>query len=99
MCQMSSTNITTAVLLGFVVEAFPVMVFKRQFPDGIRRVMEIVEATGIQNGEVQANTLYRFEAETGEYVREHGVSDDLAEILRSNGAGKAAIARFKEVQT
>jgi len=97
MCQMSNTNISTAVLMGFVVEAFPVMVFKRQFPDGTRRVMEIVEATGIQNGVVQANTLYRFEAETGEYVREHGVSNELAEILRSNDADKAAIDRFREV--
>jgi pilus assembly protein CpaF len=99
MCQMSNTSISTAVLMGFVVEAFPVMVFKRQFPDGTRRVMEIVEATGIQNGAVQANTLYRFEAETCEYVWEYGVSDELAEILRSNGADKAAIARFREVQT
>ncbi|MGI5849916.1 MAG: CpaF family protein [Christensenellales bacterium] len=99
MCQMSNTNISTAVLLSFVVEAFPVMVFKRQFPNGTRRVMEIVEATGIQSGVVQANTLYRFDAETDEYVREHGVSDELAEILRSNGADKAAIDRFREVKT
>ena len=97
MCQMSGTNINTNILLGFVVEAFPVMVFKRQFPDGTRRVMEIVEATGIENGVVQANTLFRFEAETGEYIREHGVSDELAETLRGNGADKAAIGRFREV--
>jgi hypothetical protein len=32
-------------------------------------------------------------------VREHGVSDELAEILRSNGADKAAIDRFREVKT
>jgi pilus assembly protein CpaF len=97
MCQMSGTNINTNILLGFVVEAFPLMVFKRQFPDGTRRVMEIVEATGIDNGVVQANTLYRFEAETGEYIREHGVSDELAETLRGNGADKTAISRFREV--
>jgi pilus assembly protein CpaF len=99
MCQMSGTNINTNILLGFVVEAIPVMVFKRQFPDGTRRVMEIVEATGIENGVVQANTLYRFEAETGEYIREHGVSDELAETLRGNGADKAAISRFREEKT
>jgi pilus assembly protein CpaF len=97
MCQMSSTNISTAVLLGFLVEAFPVMVFKRQFPDGTRRIMEIVEATGIQNGVVQANTLYRFEGETGKYVRKHGVSDELAEILHGNGANKATVDRFWKV--
>lgn len=98
MCQMSNTSISTGILLNFVVEAFPVMVFKRQFPDGTRRIMEIVEATGIQNDAVQANTLYRFDAETGEYVREHGVSDGLAEILRSNGADRTAVERFREVR-
>lgn len=98
MCQMSSTNISTHILMGFVVEAFPIMVFKKQLPDGTRRIMEIVEATGVQNGVVQANTLYRFEPDTGKYVREHGVSDDLAESLRGNGAEKAVIDRFREVR-
>jgi len=99
MCQMSRTAISTEVLLGFVVEAFPVMVFKRQFPDGTRRIMEIVEATGIRDGSVQANTLFRFETETGEYVREHGISDTLAEMLRGNGADRIAIDRHMEVRT
>lgn len=98
MCQMSGTNISTHILMGFVVEAFPVMVFKKQMPDGTRRIMEIVEAMDVQNGVVQANTLFRFEADTGEYVRENGVSADLAESMRSNGADKTAIDRFREVQ-
>jgi pilus assembly protein CpaF len=54
MCQMSGTNISTHILMGFVAEAFPIMVFKKQMPDGTRRIMEIVEATGVQNGAVQA---------------------------------------------
>jgi pilus assembly protein CpaF len=97
MCQMSGTNISTAILLGFVVEAFPVMVFKRQFPDGIRRMMEIVEATGVTDGVVHANTLYRYEMGTGEYVRVSGISDNLVETLRENGADNETIARFREV--
>jgi pilus assembly protein CpaF len=97
MCQMSGTNISTAILLGFIVEAFPVMVFKRQFPDGIRRMMEIVEATGVTDGTVQANTLYRYEMGTGEYVRVSGISDNLAETLRENGANNETIARLREV--
>lgn len=98
MCQMSATNISTHILMGFVVEAFPIMVFKKQMPDGTRLIMEIVEATGVQNGVVQANTLYRFEPDTGKYVREHGILDDLAESLRGNGAEKAMIERFREVR-
>ena len=49
MCQMSGTNISTNILMGFVAEAFPVMVFKKQMPDGTRRIMEIVEALKERN--------------------------------------------------
>jgi pilus assembly protein CpaF len=98
MCQMSGTNISTQILMGFVAEAFPIMVFKKQLPDGTRRIMEIVEAKGVQNGVIQANTLFRFEADTGQYVHEHEISDELAESLRSNGADKAVIKRFREVR-
>jgi pilus assembly protein CpaF len=98
MCQMSNTRIVTDVLMGFIVEAYPIMVHKKQMQDGTRRVMEIIEAVGIQNGTVQANTLYRFDSETGDFSRVHGVSDGLAEILRENGAEKAAVDRFREVK-
>ena len=98
MCQMSGTNISTQILMGFVAEAFPIMVFKKQLQDGTRRIMEIVEVTGVQNGVIQANTLFRFEADTGQYVHEHEISDELAESLRSNGADKAVIKRFREVR-
>ena len=101
MCQMSGTNILTGILLSFVVEAFPIMVFKRQFPDGTRRIMEIIEATGIRDGIVQANTLYRFESDgkSGEFIRVHGISDSLADVLRENGADKASVERFREAIT
>ena len=99
MCQMSGTNISTNILMGFVAEAFPVMVFKRQFPDGTRRIMEIVEATGVRDGVVQAHTLYRFEAETGKFLQVGGVSDSLADTLLENGANATAVAQFREVRT
>lgn len=101
MCQMSGTAITTNVLMSFIVEAFPLMIFKKQMPDGTRRIMEIIEATDVQDGVVQANTLYRFKAdgETGEFVRVNGISTALADVLRENGADKSAVDRYREVQT
>jgi pilus assembly protein CpaF len=99
MCQMSGTNISTNILMGFVVEAFPVMVFKRQFSDGTRRIMEIVEATGVRDGVVQARTLFRFQAETGKFMRVGGVSEGLADTLLENGANAAAVAKLQEVRT
>ncbi len=99
MCQMSGTNISTNILMGFVAEAFPVMVFKRQFPDGTRRIMEIVEATGVRDGVVQARTLFRFEAEMGKFMRVGGISEGLADTLLENGANAAAVAKLQEVRT
>lgn len=101
MCQMSGTAIATHILMNFVVEAFPIMVFKRQFPDGTRRIMEIIEAIGVRDGMVQASTLFRFEplGETGEFIQVNGISDSLADTLRENGADKAVIDRFREVRT
>ena len=99
MCQMSGTNISTNILMGFVAEAFPIMVFKRQLSDGTRRIMEIVEATGVRDGVVQAHTLYRFEAETGKFIQVGGVSGSLADTLLENGASAAAVAKLQEVRT
>jgi len=101
MCQMSGTSIATNILMSFVIEAFPIMVFKKQAQNGVRRIMEIVEAVGLQDGTVQANTLFRFESheETGEFIRVNGISDSLADTLRENGADKAAVDRFREVRT
>ncbi len=98
MCQMSGTNISTNILMGFVAEAFPVMVFKRQFPDGTRRIMEIVEATGIRDGAVQAHTIYRFEAETGKFMQVGGISGSLADTLLENGASASVVAKLQEVR-
>ncbi|MHB1315310.1 MAG: ATPase, T2SS/T4P/T4SS family [Christensenellales bacterium] len=99
MCQMSNTRIASDILLGFIIEAYPLMVHKKQMPDGTRRIMEIIEATGVQDGTVQASTLYRFDNETGEYIRAHDISDALAHILRENGADKATVDRFRGVKT
>jgi pilus assembly protein CpaF len=100
MCQMSGTNIATNILMSFVIEAFPVMVYKRQFPDGTRRIMEIVEATGVRDGVVQANTLFRFDmigSGKGKFIHVGGVSDGLEDVLLENGADKAAVDRLMEV--
>lgn len=97
MCQMSGTHIFTNILMGFVVEAFPIMVFKKQMPDGTRRIMEIVEATGVRDGVVQARTLFRFEDE--KFVQTGSISDSLAGMLLENGAPATAVGRYKVVMT
>ena len=96
MCQMSGTNISTGILMSFVAEAFPIMVFKKQMPDGARRIMEIVEAAGVKDGVVQARTLFRFE--DGKFVQTGGISESLADTLLENGADSSAVSGFKVVR-
>lgn len=96
MCQMSGTNISTNILMGFVAEAFPIMVFKKQMPDGTRRIMEIVEATGVKDGVVQARTLFRFE--DGKFIQTGGISESLADTLLENGSDPAAVSSYKVVR-
>ena len=96
MCQMSGTNISTGILMSFVAEAFPIMVFKKQMPDGTRRIMEIVEAAGVKDGVVQARTLFRFEG--GRFVQTGSISESLADTLLENGADPATVFGFKVVR-
>jgi len=97
MCQMSDTKITTHVLMEMIVEGFPLMVFKKQMPDGKRRIMEIVEATGSWDGEVQANTLFRYAIQpdgSGRFIRVNGISAKLADLMLENGADPVLISQF-----
>lgn len=98
MCQMSDTKISTQILLGMIVEAFPIMVFKKQLPDGSRRIMEIIEATGVQDGEVIAKTLFRFIISpngNGQHVMLGGISDILAENLMENGVSPERLHQYR----
>ena len=99
MCQMSGTNISTSILMSFVTEAFPIMVFKRQFTDGTRRIMEIIEVTGAKDGIVKTSTLYRYDMRNKKYEKANGISDSLSDILCENGADRAIVDNFKEVAT
>lgn len=105
MCNMSGTRINDRLLLSMIVEAFPVIVFKKQLPDKSRRVMEIFEATGVTDGEVVGHTLYRFRITDNRYengvVRIEGrhekaepVSDALAQGLLEGGAPLSLVRRF-----
>jgi pilus assembly protein CpaF len=86
MYQMTATSIPPQVILSFICEAFPIMVFKRQGADGTRRIVEIVEALGVQEGVVQTQTLYRYNPATNRHERAHTFSPALAQTLLDNDA-------------
>ncbi len=94
MYQMAATSIPPQVILSFIVEAFPIMVFKKQMADGTRRLMEIIEALGVREDGVQTQTLYRFDARLARHMRVNPISPALARALAENDAPEEQIERF-----
>jgi len=86
MYQMAVTSIPPQVILSFICEAFPIMIFKKQMSDGTRRVMEIVEALGVENEKVTTRTLYRYDPKAGRHVRVNPISAALIQTLTENDA-------------
>jgi len=85
------------------------MLFKMQLPDKSRKYMEIFEATGVQNGEVIGNTLFKYVVDhyerdesgkitkvVGSHKRLGCISSTLAERLLIGGVPKKEIQRFAE---
>lgn len=109
MCLEAGTSLSEERLLKNIVEAFPVMVFKRQLPDKSRKYMEVFEATGVQNGEVTGSTLYQYAVDryerdmegritkaVGSHRRMGNISAALAERLLIGGVPEKEIRRFTE---
>lgn len=81
MCLEAGTSLSEERLLKNIVEAFPIMLFKMQLPDKSRKYMEVYEATGVHNGEVTGNTLYK-------YVVDHYERDESGRITKVVGDHK-----------
>lgn len=109
MCLEAGTSLSEERLLRNIVEAFPIMVFKRQLPDKSRKYMEVFEATGVRNGEVTGTTLYRYAVDryehdkagritkvVGSHQRLGNISPALAEKLLIGGVPQKEIRRFVE---
>lgn len=104
LCQQKSRELADT-LLGYAVEAFPISVHLKRMRDGKRRCMEIVEAEGIEYGNVKSRVLYRFavkdniQAESGlrvvgQFEQVNPVSEQLRETLLENGAPLAILRKY-----
>ena len=78
MCLLADTSLSEERLLKNIISAFPLMVFKRQLRDGSRKIMEIFEATGVENNEVTGTMLYK-------YLVTGTEKDSTGRITRING--------------
>ena len=97
------------MLMTQIIKAFPIMVFKKQLPDGSRKIMSVVEGLDYNEGRVRYNTIFRFQ-KTRQYVDNDGelrieghhkrmgcISDILALKLYENGAEVDTILQYAKV--
>lgn len=90
------------IMLKFMVDAFPIIVYTKKYSDNIRRVQTILEGQFI-NGEISYNELYRYRvienikdeqgkvSINGVFEKVNPPSERLKEILRDNGLEKEVI--------
>jgi hypothetical protein len=93
---MSGTQFSTNICIGFVADSVSHYgVLSAMFPDGTRRIMEIVEARAF--GTAWCRRARCSGLRNGQFVQMDGISDSLAMTLLENGAHAASVARFKVV--
>ncbi len=99
MCQMSNTSVPVHILMGLIIEAFPIAVFCKQIGPRHRCVTEIVEAYAALDGVARTRPIFLYEEDGkgGRWVRKSAISDNIAELLRGNGADESIIKRFTTV--
>lgn len=92
------------IMLKFMVDAFPIIVYTKKYPDGQRRVQSILEGRWDNaTNTICYNELYHFNVEDnvvvdgktvtlGEFVKLNSCTDKLKETMINNGASKADVA-------
>lgn len=92
-------------LMKMMIEAFPIIVYQRQLEDGSRKITEIIEGEGFENGRVKYRTLYRYVVDDnisendsitvkGHFEHPNRISDGLRSELLQNGASKSMVSVF-----
>lgn len=92
------------IMLKFMVDAFPIVVYAKKYPDGQRRIQTILEGVW-QDDRIVYNELYRFDVEDnitengktrviGRHVRVNPPTDRLKQFMIDNGAGRAEVSEL-----
>lgn len=108
MCLQAKVDIPEHIMMRLIIQAFPIMVFKKQLEDKTRKYMKIVEVYDYENGKVKGKVLYKFcrtgkeftadgkktKKVLGEHRKLNFISDRLANRFLENGADIDMIKRF-----
>lgn len=107
MCMMGGGSASENTLMDQIRRAFPIMIFIKKDEDGVRRVHEIFQATGVKNGRIQGNTIYKFVRTRvtentdgrilkieGKFLQIDSISRDFRQHLLQHGARRKIIDRY-----
>lgn len=107
MCVETGVRLSENKLMEFILEAMPLILFKRQLSDGRRVYDEIFEGICLENGSISGKTLYKYEIHEniydcsgkivkviGEHKKMNTMSDSLTYRLRCGGASEEQLKRF-----
>lgn len=93
-------------LYSMATRAFPILVHAEKNKDNKRRITEIREVTGYENGKVQSKMLFEFEIQDnvyngdvcteviGDFVQKGAISDSLTQRLLRKGARRSEIMPY-----
>ncbi|MCR4719082.1 MAG: Flp pilus assembly complex ATPase component TadA [Firmicutes bacterium] len=107
MCVSTGVKLSEGKILEFILEAMPLILFKRQLPDGRRVYAEIFEGLKIENNRIKGNILYKYEIKeniynefgqiikvVGEHKQINKMSEQLRSRLRYGGVSEEELRRF-----
>lgn len=100
----------TDFMMSLMVEAFPIIFFQKQMEDGSRKIAEIIEGTGYENGEVQYRTLYKYVVTDkkkdangnvteiiGKHIKVNNISKELQYKILEAGVTREELNRFLNI--
>jgi len=95
MCVSTGVKLSESKLLEFILEAIPLVLFKRQLPDGRRIYDEIFEGLNVEDGKVVGKTLYKYEIEENIYDDDGNVVKVIGRHIRKNCMSELLLQRLK----
>lgn len=108
MYRQADAALSEDTILRMIIEAFPIVLFKKQLPDKSRKYIEIFEAIDVENGKVIGNTIFRFcpiktHKEDGKIIKIYGehkmigkISENLAERMLLNGEDEKIVNKYRK---
>ncbi len=106
MCEQSGHVSSETRLAKNIVDAFPIVVYKKKMIDGSRKYLSIVEGISYQNDDFICNDIFRFRNGgmgnngkiNGQHYQVGRISDKIADRMLENGAPLSEISKYASAQ-